>query len=369
MTDPVFLYGTLCDPELYHIVAGAPLDARRAKLHGAALHLAADGSFPVLTAKPGASIPGVLINPDAEIRRRLDFYELGFGYRLEHCEVETDHGPTQATVYAPEAEWPGDGPWSLETWQREQGALARLAATEYMALIHTHTPEDAARAYPQVRMRAASRLRAKAEASPEPFAPAMADTKVTPEKSARPYTDYFAVQEDWLSFPTFGGGQSEVVKRASFLGGDAVTVLPYDPSTDSVLMIRQFRHGPFVRGDGNPWTLEPAAGRIDPGERPQDTARRELFEETGVTARELHLIGRYYPSPAAFTEFLYSFVAIADLSGTDGGVGGLDTEAEDIMRHVVPLSEALALVESGAANTGPLLISLGWLALNKARFG
>lgn len=39
------------------------------------------------------------------------------------------------------------------------------------------------------------------------------------------------------------------------------------------------------------------------------------------------------------------------------------------MRHVVPLSEALALVESGAANTGPLLISLGWLALNKSRFG
>jgi nudix-type nucleoside diphosphatase (YffH/AdpP family) len=192
---------------------------------------------------------------------------------------------------------------------------------------------------------------------------------VTPQRTARPYTDYFAVQEDWLSFPTFGGGQSDLVKRASFLGGDAVTILPYDPSTDSVLMIRQFRHGPFARGDTNPWTLEPAAGRIDPGESPEHTALRELHEETGVSARELHFIGRYYPSPAAFSEFLFSFVAIADLAGADGGVGGLDAEAEDIMRHVVPLSEALALVESGAANTGPLLISLGWLALNKSRFG
>ena len=52
-------------------------------------------------------------------------------------------------------------------------------------------------------------------------------------------------------------------------------------------------------------------------------------------------------------------------AGMDGGIGGLDDEAEDIMRHVIPLSEALEMVENGAANTAPLILSLQWLAMRK----
>ena len=37
------------------------------------------------------------------------------------------------------------------------------------------------------------------------------------------------------------------------------------------------------------------------------------------------------------------------------------------MRHVVPFSKALDLIETGAINTGPLILSLGWLAVNKSR--
>ncbi len=367
MTGPVFLYGTLCDPDLYQIVAGTPFEGRAATLNDMTVYRSLDGSFPVLRREAGASLAGQIVAADGEARARLDFYELGFGYQLESCEVETDQGRTSASVYVPKIEWPSDGPWSFEDWQRQHAALARLAAGEYMGLMDTHKREAAARAFSHIRMRAASRLRAEATPSPEPLSPAMSGRQVIPRKTERPYTDYFAVQEDWLSFPTFDGGNSEEVKRASFLGGDAVTVLPYDPSCESVLMIRQFRHGPYARGDRNPWTLEPAAGRIDPGEAPEDTARRELLEETGVAARVLHLVGRYYPSPAAFSEYLYSYIAIADLSGADGGIGGLESEAEDIMRHVVPLDDAMGLIETGAVNTGPLLTSLAWLALNKSR--
>lgn len=368
MTQPVFLYGTLLDPELYQIVAGAPLTGRHARLGGARAHCwVADETLPILTDAPEAQAEGLVVLPDTETRARLDFYKLGFGYDVTVRTVQTQDGDVEAAVYIPQHDWPKGAEWSLTDWQTQHGTLTRLAAHECMALMATHAPEAAARAFPQIRMRAASRLRARNTPSPEPLAPAMSDRVVTRRETKQPYVDYFAVREDWLAFPKFSGDVSEVVKRASFLGGDAVTVLPYDPTLDSVLVIRQFRHGAFARGDRNPWTLEPAAGRIDPGEDPEDTARRELIEETGVEAQALHFVGRYYPSPAAYSEYIYSYIALADLSGADGGVGGLETEAEDIMRHVVPLDDAMGMIATGAANTGPLILSLGWLALNKSR--
>lgn len=367
LTQPVFLYGTLCDPELFRIVCGVPFDAEAATLAETRIRWVAAKNHCVPEHTDGATASGFVVTPDDEARARLDFYELGFGYTAETRTLETADGPVTAAIYVPTAQWLLGDMWSLEGWQTEHGALTRLAAREFIELRHTHSAEAAARAFPQVRMRAASRLRAGVEPSPEPMAPFMANRAARPERTAQPYTDYFAVREDWLAFPRFNGTDSALVKRASFLGGDAVTVLPYDTALDAVLMVRQFRHGPFTRGDTNPWTLEPAAGRIDPGETPEQTARRELAEETGVTATALHFVSRYYPSPGAYSEYLYSYVAIADLSGTDGGVGGLEDEAEDIMRHVVPLEEALAMIATGAANTGPLVLSLAWLALNKAQ--
>lgn len=365
MTDRIFLYGTLCDPDLFQIVSGAPLEAREATLHDVAIYWVDGDNFPVLTEKSGAATSGLLVGADPTVRARLDFYELGFGYAVEERTVLTETGPVLAAVYAPSIEHKAGEAWSLATWQDRHSALTRMAAFDYMTLMSTHTPEAAARAFPQIRVRAASRLRAMMAPSADPMKPTMSDRTVTPQRTEQPYADYFAVREDWLSFPKFDGGSSEVVKRASFLGGDAVTVLPYDPAIDSVLMIRQFRHGPFARGDTNPWTLEPAAGRIDPGETPEETAKRELFEETRVSAKSLHFVGRYYPSPGAFSEYLFSYVAVADLTGSDGGIGGLENEAEDIMRHVVPLADALKMIETGAANTGPLILSLNWLALHK----
>ena len=364
MNHRFFLYGTLCDPELFGIVAGAPLDALPATLEDARAVLAEGEAFPVLVDGDGTA-EGVVVEVDGAAKARLESYE--FGFRSALREVHVSEGRVSALVFVPEAgQWAEGEAWSLEAWQAGPGPLLREAAREFMGLVDALGAEAASRGYRQVLMRAASRLRAGAEPSPE-VAPGIAHRKVQPERTEQPYADYFAVREDWLRFPTFGGGESPLVKRASFMGGDAVTVLPYDPVADTVLAIRQFRHGAFCRGDPNPWTLEPAAGRIDPGETPEDCALRELAEETGVTGGALHFVGRYYPSPGAYSEYLYSYVAIADLSGRDRGVAGLVSEDEDIMAHVLPFEEAMAMIGTGAVNTGPLILSLGWLGLNRAR--
>ena len=369
MTHNIFLYGTLCDPELYAIVGGVPLAAARsARLPGHAVFWVRNESFPIIVAKPDRSADGLLVQVDDATKARLDFYELGFHYTLCQAEVELEGTPAAAEVYFPAPNiWPVGDPWSLSDWQAEYGPLTREAATEYMRLIETHAPEAAAEAFPRIRARASSRVRARAFPSPQAFEPAFTLSDIDVRATRQPYTDYFAVREDDLTFPAFDGARSAEIKRSSFMGGDAVTVLPYDPRLDSVLIVRQFRHGPFVRGDSNPWTLEPAAGRIDPGEDPEATARRELFEETGVDAKSLHRVADYYPTPGAFSEFLISYVAIADLSDRDGATAGLDDEHEDIMSHVVSFDRLLEMAETGAANTGPLVLSALWLARHRNR--
>ena len=362
----VFLYGTLCDLALLEIVSGEALLFKTATLKDHAVFWAKGQSFPIIERIPGREASGLLIHPSEAAKARLDFYELGFGYRLEPCTVSTEDESQDAEVYYAEAgRWDQGPPWSLTDWQSKFGELTREAATEYIRLAGKKTPGEAAQLFGQVRSRASSRLRARAVPTPSAFQPERQRQDVSVDKTDRPLLDFFDVVQEQLTFQTFAGQRSEAIDRISLIGGDAVTVLPYDPTTDKVLIIRQFRHGAFSRGDLNPWCLEPVAGRIDPFETAEDAARRELLEEAGISAGKLHKISSYYPTPAAVSEHLTSFVATADLSDADGRIGGLASEHEDIMSHVIAFDELLDLIQSGAANTGPLIMSALWLQIHR----
>ena len=62
---------------------------------------------------------------------------------------------------------------------------------------------------------------------------------------------FFSVEEYDLSYKKFDGSHSEVVTRGALISSDAVIVLPYDPVSDRVLLVEQFRTGPYVNGDTN----------------------------------------------------------------------------------------------------------------------
>jgi len=78
-------------------------------------------------------------------------------------------------------------------------------------------------------------------------------------------------------------------------------------------------------------------------------------------------VSNYYPSPGAKSEFLYSYVAIADLPDGVEGVFGLAEEAEDIRGHLLSFAEFMALVDSGEVNNAPLVLTAFWLARERAR--
>jgi len=74
----------------------------------------------------------------------------------------------------------------------------------------------------------------------------------------------------------------EYVKRVNCAG--AVLVLVYHTDRDEYLMVEQYR--PPVGCRVQEW----AAGLIDAGEKPKETAVRELYEETGVRIEQSDLV-------------------------------------------------------------------------------
>ena len=192
------------------------------------------------------------------------------------------------------------------------------------------------------------------------------DVSITAER--QPYANFFAIEEYDVAWRKFDGRMSETVTRAAFLSGDAVTVLPYDIARDRVLVVEQFRAGPLARGDGQCWQIEAIAGRVDPGEGPEQAARREAVEEAGLDLTDLLEVARYYPSPGAVSEYLYSYVALTDLPDGCAGVFGVAGEAEDIRGHLISFDQLMALVASGEIENSPLILTALWLQRERVRW-
>ncbi len=365
---PLFIYGTLCHMDLLTLVLGRAPAAAAARLQDHAVYWAEGHDFPLIVTEKGAVAEGLLLTDlSTEDVARLDYYEGPFGYELQACTVALTALPETekaARVYVPDAGlWQAGAPWNLQDWVARCGATIVATAADVMALYPA--PIAPTRRGPML-VRGSSRIRA-AEPAPTALRRAAQAGDVVVENYAEAYADFFSIEEYKLSFQRFDGNKSPVVKRAVFVSGDAVTVLPYDPVRDRVLCVEQFRVGPFARGDVQPWQLEPIAGRIDPFESAETAARREAVEEAGLALGALLPIAQYYPTPGAKTEFIYSYVALADLPCSAAILGGEASEAEDIKGHVMSFAAFADLVARGEATTAPLLLSYYWLERERPR--
>ncbi|MPY58638.1 NUDIX hydrolase [Streptomyces spongiae] len=101
------------------------------------------------------------------------------------------------------------------------------------------------------------------------------------------------------------------------------------------------------------WCLEAPAGRCEPGESPEETARRELAEETGARAGALHPLGTVWPSSGSSNEEVHLFLAPDVRSGMPHHDDG-----EVIRQRPVPVDDALALAISGELQDGPTALAL-----------
>jgi len=82
----------------------------------------------------------------------------------------------------------------------------------------------------------------------------------------------------------------------------AVVILPVNDNNE-ILFLKQYRHS--LRE--TIWELP--AGTLDPTERPEVCAEREIQEETGFAAEEWHSLGTLWPAPGFCDEVQYCFLA------------------------------------------------------------
>jgi ADP-ribose pyrophosphatase len=117
---------------------------------------------------------------------------------------------------------------------------------------------------------------------------------------------------------------------------DWVNVIPLTRQ-EEVVLVRQYRHG--IRQV----TLEIPGGLVEQGDSPEETARRELLEETGYSASEMILIGSVYANPAFMNNICYTYLA-RDVSLSSAQE---QDEKEDIEMVVKPLKEIPRLIRDG----------------------
>lgn len=101
------------------------------------------------------------------------------------------------------------------------------------------------------------------------------------------------------------------------------------------------------------WLLEAPAGTLERGEDPAAAAARELAEETGLAAREIVPLGRFYSSPGVMTELMYAYLARGLESRPDA------LEEDEVLTVVeMPFEEALAKAADGGIRDAKTIATL-----------
>lgn len=127
-------------------------------------------------------------------------------------------------------------------------------------------------------------------------------------------------------------------------GGAATVALDTE---GRVCLLHQFRHAV----GGRIWELP--AGRLEPGEPPIHTARRELIEEAGVRATQFHSLGVSVSSPGVFTERIYLYLATGLTPVADA------REAAEVFEvHWIPLAEAVRRCLEGEIDDSKTVVGL-----------
>ena len=179
------------------------------------------------------------------------------------------------------------------------------------------------------------------------------------------YQGFFRLERIRLRHSLHRGGMSAVLMREIVEKGNVVAMLPYDPASDMVVMIEQFRVG-AIGDQRSAWLLEIVAGLMEPGELPEEVARREAMEEAGLAVRRIESIARFFATPSKSSELTHLFCGEVDASGA-GGVHGLAHEGEDIRVIPMPAAQAFDLLEIGRIDSAWPMIALMWLHTHRER--
>jgi ADP-ribose pyrophosphatase len=139
----------------------------------------------------------------------------------------------------------------------------------------------------------------------------------------------------------WGENEREIVEHPG-----AVAIVAVDRD-DRVAFVRQLREPARAR------LLELPAGTLDPGESPEECARRELREETGLNGGSWSPLARFWTTPGFCRELMHVYVA----EGVEAGEAApaQDEELELVHVSVAQLDGRLDELEDAKTLAGVLL--------------
>jgi 8-oxo-dGTP pyrophosphatase MutT (NUDIX family) len=105
------------------------------------------------------------------------------------------------------------------------------------------------------------------------------------------------VSVDTVELPT---GMRIPIELVRHPGGAAAVAID---AQERICLLRQFRHA------AGGYVYELPAGKLEPGEPPEVTVRRELAEEASLSASHWQSLGAYLSSPGCFTEVIHLYLA------------------------------------------------------------
>lgn len=149
--------------------------------------------------------------------------------------------------------------------------------------------------------------------------------------------------------------------RETYDRGDGAVLLPYSLSRGTVILTRQFRYPAYVNGyDG--LLIEAVAGLLDDAS-PEARIQAEAEEEIGYRLADIRKVFACFTSPGAVTEKLHFFVAEYDASMRIGDGGGVAEEGEEIEVLELPITQAMAMIDTGEICDAKTVILLQYAAL------
>jgi ADP-ribose pyrophosphatase len=152
------------------------------------------------------------------------------------------------------------------------------------------------------------------------------------------------VHRDTVRLPDGTHGEREYIRHP---GAVAIVALFDD---GKLLLERQFRY-PNRRE-----FIEIPAGKLEPGEPPLATAKRELLEETGYVAAEWARIGVMHTAIGYTNEAIELFLArklTKETAKLDAG--------EFLETFLLSLDEAVAMVQDGRITDAKTMVGVLWI--------
>ena len=175
------------------------------------------------------------------------------------------------------------------------------------------------------------------------------------------YSGFFSLNKYKFIHKKHDGEWTGAIEREVFSGAHVAALLPYDPIKKEIILIQQFRAAVLSRFDES-YLYEIAAGIIDDGENPEETAVRECFEETGSEVKKILPIQSYFPAPGGSEEYYHLY--LGEIQAFDGErIRGLEKENEDILVKSFKIEDVRKMLKEKKIINGLTLVALQWFFL------